>query len=126
LDPTIQRLIGMTPLPNNFASTVGDGLNTAGYTWLAPEEERTDGLRDEDRSHVQTIVSRPFVRISKGHQNTDCDSANTGESFFPGLPCLVNTQRESLQLGGQLALESRRQYRQRARRRPEPFHVRTS
>ena len=99
LDPTIQRLIGMTPLPNNFASTVGDGLNTAGYTWLAPEEERQmDFVTKID--HTFNNRQSAFVRISKGHQNTDCDSANTGESFFPGLPCLVNTQRNPYNWAG--------------------------
>jgi hypothetical protein len=35
-DPTgtVQRLIGITPLPNNFL--IGDGLNTAGFSWNRP------------------------------------------------------------------------------------------
>ncbi|HLH31814.1 MAG TPA: carboxypeptidase-like regulatory domain-containing protein, partial [Terriglobia bacterium] len=41
-DPTglIQKYIGMTPLPNDF--TVGDGLNTAGYTWQVPSFSNSD------------------------------------------------------------------------------------
>ena len=99
LDPTIQRLIGMTPLPNNFSSTVGDGLNTAGYTWLAPEQERQmDFVTKID--HTFNNRHSAFARISKGYQNTDCDSANTGESFFPGLPCLVKTERSPFNWAG--------------------------
>src|SRR5262249_6498415 len=39
VDPTIQAFIGQTPLPNNF-NGVGDGLNTAGYTFAGPEQEK--------------------------------------------------------------------------------------
>ena len=37
-DPTTNGLIGITPLPNNF--TLGDGLNTAGFSFVAPQTER--------------------------------------------------------------------------------------
>lgn len=37
-DPTTNRLINLVPLPNNF--TVGDGLNTAGFSWVAPQSEK--------------------------------------------------------------------------------------
>jgi len=41
-DPTglVQKYVGMTPLPNDF--TVGDGLNTAGYTWQVPSFSNSD------------------------------------------------------------------------------------
>jgi hypothetical protein len=90
LDPTIQRVIGMTPLPNNF--TAGDGLNTAGYTFVAPEtEEQLDFVTKID--HVFSQRHSAFVRISKGYQNTLCDSVNGGEPPFPGMTCFVDTQR---------------------------------
>jgi hypothetical protein len=38
----VQRLIGNYPLPNNFR--VGDGLNTAGYTWSRPGSSNFDHL----------------------------------------------------------------------------------
>lgn len=38
LDPSVQSFIGLTPLPNNFA--VGDGLNTAGYSFVAPANDK--------------------------------------------------------------------------------------
>ncbi len=92
LDPTTQRMIGLTPLPNNFNFTGGDGLNTAGFTWVAPEEEKQmDFVAKVD--HTFSNRHSAFVRFSKGYQNTNCDSVNTGESAFPGLPCLVNTER---------------------------------
>ncbi|MBL8206620.1 MAG: carboxypeptidase regulatory-like domain-containing protein [Blastocatellia bacterium] len=38
----VQKLIGNYPLPNNFR--VGDGLNTAGYTWSQPGSSNFDHL----------------------------------------------------------------------------------
>lgn len=90
LDPTIQALIGKTPLPNNF--TFGDGLNTAGFTFAAPEEERQMDFTTKI-DHTFSGTQSAFVRFSKGYQNTNCDQVNGGEPAFPGLPCLVNTER---------------------------------
>jgi hypothetical protein len=41
-DPTglIQKYVNMTPMPNDF--TVGDGLNTVGYTWQVPSFSNSD------------------------------------------------------------------------------------
>jgi hypothetical protein len=90
LDPEIQRLIGLTPLPNNF--TTGDGLNTAGFTFVAPEEEKQfDFVTKID--HTFTNQHSAFVRISKGYQNTLCDNVNGGLERFPGSGCIVNTER---------------------------------
>ncbi len=46
-DPTgvIQRMLDLTPLPNNFR--YGDGLNTAGYTW------RRSSSDDADRFNIR-------------------------------------------------------------------------
>ncbi len=90
LDPTIAALIAQTPLPNNF--TTGDGLNTAGFTFVAPEEEKQmDFVAKVD--HTFNNLHSAFVRFSKGYQDTNCDSVNGGEPSFPGQPCLVNTKR---------------------------------
>ncbi|MDQ3418421.1 MAG: TonB-dependent receptor [Acidobacteriota bacterium] len=90
LDPTIRGLIAETPLPNDF--TVGDGLNTAGFTWSAPEEERQmDFVGKVD--HTFNTNNSAFVRFSKGNQDTNCDQVNGGEPVFPGTPCQVNTKR---------------------------------
>jgi hypothetical protein len=90
LDPTVLGVIRSTPLPNNF--TVGDGLNVAGFTWTAPEEERQyDFVTKVD--HVLNSRNHVFARIAKGRQDTVCDMGNSGEPRFPGGPCLVNTER---------------------------------
>jgi carboxypeptidase family protein/TonB-dependent receptor-like protein len=91
LHPEISRTVGLTPLPNNF--TVGDGLNTAGYTFAPLETEE-----QYDLSFKVDYVFNPkhytFVRYSKGEQNTICDEVNGGSPPFPGLPCLVDTFRD--------------------------------
>jgi hypothetical protein len=97
LDPTTQALIGMTPLPNNF--TTGDGLNTAGFTFVAPEQEKQmDFVAKID--HVFNARHNAFVRYSKGYQNTLCDNVNGGLAPFPGLSCLVDTKRDPYNWAG--------------------------
>ena len=97
LDPATQKLIGATPMPNDF--TAGDGLNIAGFTFVAPEQERQmDFVTKID--HVLNARHSAFVRFSKGHQNTECDSVNGGEPPFPGLTCLVNTKRSPYNWAG--------------------------
>lgn len=90
LDPTTTALINSMPLPNNFFS--GDGLNTAGYSWVAPEREKQYDFTtkvDHNISDRQTI----FVRYSQGAQNTIGDTANTGLQIFPDTPTVVDTFR---------------------------------
>jgi hypothetical protein len=97
LHTTIQQLISGTPLPNNFTS--GDGLNTAGFTWTAPEEEKQlDFVTKIDQTFNERHSA--FVRISKGFQNTLCDQVNDGEPWFPGGPCIVNTERKPYNWAG--------------------------
>jgi len=89
-DPTTQRLIGLTPLPNNF--TVGDGLNTAGFSWVAPQTERQYDYSMKIDHNFNDRHSM-FVRYAQGAQNTVCDNVNGGLARFPGLPCFVDTLR---------------------------------
>jgi hypothetical protein len=97
LDPTTQRVIGLTPLPNNFS--VGDGLNIAGFNFVAPEQERQmDFVTKID--HTLNQQHAVFARVSKGYQNTNCDSVNGGEPRFPGFPCVVNTKRSPYNWAG--------------------------
>ena len=97
LDPTTQRVIGLMPLPNNF--TTGDGLNTAGYTFVPPEEEKQmDFVSKVD--HVFNSQHSAFGRVSKGYQNTICDNVNGGLAPFPGQPCLVDTERSPYNWAG--------------------------
>ncbi len=89
-DPTTNRLINLVPLPNNY--TVGDGLNTAGFSWVAPQTERQyDWTMKIDHNFNER--NAVYVRYSRGSQNTICDNANTGLGKFPGLPCFVDTFR---------------------------------
>ena len=90
LDPTIQSIVGLTPLPNRF--DVGDGLNTAGFTSLA---RRTDPQRDFHvrLDHTFSENHNLFGRYSWGQQDTVGDTTNSGAARFPGLPPIVATFR---------------------------------
>jgi len=90
LDPTTQRLIGLTPLPNNF--TLGDGLNTSGFTFVAPQSERQYDFTTKI-DHNFNDRHAIYVRYSHGAQNTLGDNANGGLQAFPGLPNIVDTFR---------------------------------
>src|SRR5687768_1485439 len=64
-DPTTSRLIDLLPLPNNF--TVGDGLNTAGFSWVAPQTERQyDWTMKVDHNFNES--NAVYVRYSRGSQ----------------------------------------------------------
>ncbi|HEY2018397.1 MAG TPA: TonB-dependent receptor [Bryobacteraceae bacterium] len=91
LDKTVSGLIAQTPLPNNYL--VGDGLNTAGYNFSAPQRERQ---HDETFKTDFIINSKNtvFFRGSWGSQDTNCDNANGGLAIFPGTQCIVTTVRE--------------------------------
>lgn len=90
LDPAIQAILGLTPLPNRF--DVGDGLNTAGFTSLA---SRTDPQRDFNirMDHTFSENHSLFGRFSFGQQDTVGDTTNAGAARFPGLPPIVATFR---------------------------------
>lgn len=91
LDPSIQKFIGLTPLPNNFS--IGDGLNFAGYTFNAPEQERQVDftVRIDHQINANNSI---FGRWAHGHQNTVGDIGNGGLQPFPGAPNIVNTLRQ--------------------------------
>jgi hypothetical protein len=104
-DPTTQRLIGLTPLPNNF--TVGDGLNTAGFSFVAPSTERQYDFTTKI-DHTFNERNTIYVRYSRGSQNTLGDTGVTtagnsnvttagalagGSRAFPDGPRSVDTFR---------------------------------
>ena len=89
-DPTTSALIGMTPLPNNFL--VGDGLNTAGFAFNAPQRERQYDFSTKI-DHTFNDRHAVFVRYAQGSQNTIGDNANLGLQSFPGTPNVVDTFR---------------------------------
>jgi hypothetical protein len=90
LDPAMQKFIGLSPLPNNFQT--GDGLNTAGYSFVAPSTDKQVDVafKIDYRFNEKNSV---YFRWLGGHQNTYADPANSGYSTFPGLPAVVNTFR---------------------------------
>ncbi len=92
LDPTTTALINSMPLPNNFF-TGGDGLNTAGYSWVAPQREKQYDFAtkiDHTISDRQSI----YVRYAQGAQNTLMDNGNGGLQAFPNTPSIVDTFRD--------------------------------
>jgi hypothetical protein len=91
LDPTTGGLIGQTPLPNNFV--LGDGLNTGGFAFNAPQTERQHDFTFKI-DHTFNERHSMYVRWAQGQQNTICDNANGGLARFPGLPCFVDTFRD--------------------------------
>jgi len=89
-DPTTMGLINLTPLPNNF--TAGDGLNTAGFSFVAPQRERQyDFTTKIDHTFNENNVI--YVRYSQGEQDTVGDNVNGGLRSFPDLPDFVTTFR---------------------------------
>jgi Carboxypeptidase regulatory-like domain/TonB-dependent Receptor Plug Domain len=90
LDPSVQQVLSSMPQPNNY--TIGDGLNVAGFSWLAAEHEKQlDYTVRVD--HTFNANHNVFVRWSAGHQNTFGDTANLGLPVFPGTPNVVDTFR---------------------------------
>jgi hypothetical protein len=80
LDPTTTSLINAAPLPNNFS--VGDGLNTAGFSFAAPQLERQwDFVVKVD--HTFNDRNSIYVRYAQGAQNTFGDNGNGGLKSFP-------------------------------------------
>lgn len=89
-DPTTTGLIGLTPLPNNFI--VGDGLNTAGFAFNAPQTERQYDFTTKV-DHNFNEQNAVYVRYSQGAQNTLGDNGNGGLQRFPGFANFVDTFR---------------------------------
>jgi hypothetical protein len=106
LDPTVQSILSLTPLPNSFES--GDGLNTAGFRSLAT---RTDPQRDFNIRIDHNFSDRNslFARYSFGQQDTVGDTTNAGAARFPNLPPIVATFRSpsNLAVGLRSTLSSR-------------------
>ncbi len=91
LDKSIQATLNSFPLPNRF--NVGDGLNTAGYSFSAPSQERQHDITFKI-DQIINARNTVYARVSWGSQNTNCDSANGGLQLFPGLGCQENTKRD--------------------------------
>jgi hypothetical protein len=65
-DPTIQLMLSLFPRPNTFR--VGDGLNTAGYTWQRPYSNDTD-VFDMRIDHNINSLQRVTFTYNRETQN---------------------------------------------------------
>lgn len=91
LNATTKAVAQGAPLPNNFS--IGDGLNTAAYTFTALQFEKQYDLTTR-LDYILNSRNTLFARISLGNQNSNCDRGNGGAPVFPTTPCLVNTMRD--------------------------------
>ncbi len=101
-DPAVTALINSTPLPNTFSS-VGDGLNTAGFTWNPPT--KFSGPNYMARvDHNFGPSDGMFVRwLQNNYDTKEGDFLNARPQVFPGFPPLG----EVLRIGKNLAVSYR-------------------
>ena len=91
IDPRLQTIINSAPLPNDFAA--GDGLNIAGFNFVAPSTEKQyDFTTRFDYKFADNNLL--YVRYAQGQQNTIGDIGNGGLQPFPNTPNLVDTFRD--------------------------------
>jgi hypothetical protein len=90
IDAKLQTYLNSMPLPNNF--TVGDGLNTAGYSFGSPQHEKQYDLATKFDFKFNSKNSA-YVRYAQGSQSSFGDSGNGGRPVFPDSPNFVDTSR---------------------------------
>lgn len=86
----VQRYINAMPLPNNFR--VGDGLNTAGYTWQRPY------VFDENNFNVKVdhvLNDRHRLAFSWSSERSDAINGFMAQPF-PGIQAGSVRQRDAL------------------------------
>jgi hypothetical protein len=81
MDPTgiMQHVLSYMPLPNNYL--IGDGLNTAGYSWLTPGSD-TYGLYEGRIDYNFNDKERMFLRLSQSSYHAFSAEAPA----YPGVP----------------------------------------
>jgi hypothetical protein len=90
VDPFIAQLLGNLPAPNDY--TVGDGLNTGRFNFVAPQQEKQyDFVTRLDFNLNEKNAL--YFRYAQGEQNTFGDIANAGLQKFPGYPSWIDTFR---------------------------------
>lgn len=89
-DPQIAALLGSLPGPNNF--TIGDGLNTGRFSFVAPQKEKQYDFVSKFDFTIND-QNQFYIRYAQGEQNTFGDTANAGLQRFPGFPSWVDTFR---------------------------------
>ena len=104
MDPTgtVQRLLDLIPPPNNFR--VGDGLNTAGYTW----SRRVTSDRDQYNVRIDHYLDeRHRFNFSWTHQNTSSVNGYSPQAFPQTPGGSLNTDVNFFSLRGTSILTSR-------------------
>lgn len=96
IDPAMKALIDSFPLPNTFS--VGDGLNTGGYTWNPPS--RFSGPHYLVRiDHRFNDNNNLFVRyLGSEYDTTEGDLLNSRPAIFPGFAPQGTVNRSSKNL----------------------------
>ena len=90
-DPKTSAVLNAMPLPNNFSS-VGDGLNTAGFDFGSPQHERQYDFVSKFDFKINNNNAF-YIRYAQGNQNSFGDAGNGGRPVFPGTGDLVDTFR---------------------------------
>jgi hypothetical protein len=83
IDPIVAKNLALLPNPNN--TSVGDGLNTAGFRFNAPANNQGDQYTFKTDYQVTSNL-RAYFRYSWFKTVTPADSLNNAESTFPGQP----------------------------------------
>jgi hypothetical protein len=83
----VAKIVGETPLPNNF--TVGDGLNTAGYTWPVPSYADLDQFTFKV-DHYLNPNNHLSIVVTHEHQYYTSTA-----SVYPTLPVTGDNQDHS-------------------------------
>ncbi len=109
----ITRLVGLTPLPNNFRT--GDGLNTAGYTW----SRRATNDRDQINIRLDhSFASKHNLSFSFTHEREENLNGNNAQPFpnSPGGKFATNDNFYTLSLTSTLTSRMVNEFRTGAQR----------
>ena len=90
-DQKTSGILNAMPLPNNFSS-VGDGLNTAGFDFGSPQHEKQYDFVSKFDFKLND-KNGFYVRYAQGSQTSLGDSGNGGRPIFPNTGNLVDTFR---------------------------------
>ena len=81
IDPRLLQIINSMPLPNDFSA--GDGLNTAGFNFAAPQIEKQYDFVSRFDFKVND-KNQFYIRYAQGEQNSFGDIVNGRKIQFSG------------------------------------------
>lgn len=82
VDAYMKKFMAIAPSPNN--TDVGDGLNTAGYRFVGPNNSMEDQFTIRGDYNINSRMTT-FLRWS-WQRNSSIDSLNSADAPYPGLP----------------------------------------